>query len=283
MSEPLCFWYNGEYLPPDQAVVPIRDLGFTRSYGAFEFLKSYNRKPFMLEKHIDRLFQSLDTLGLSLELSQEQIKVIVENLVEKAPEEQEVHIKIYATAGTSDNGLTPDSDYASLYILSEKAFIYPQAFYEEGIKTTTIKGSRFLPQCKYTNYLPGLIGLTKAKKADVQEVLYLNENEEILEGVASNFFGFQNNRLITASDGVLEGITRDVILELAKNDFSIEKRAIEYSELSSFDEVFLSSTAKEIMPIRSIDHMTFGEGVGPRTKRLMQLFYEHTHQISADE
>ena len=131
------------------------------------------------------------------------------------------------------------------------------------------------------NYLPGLIGLTKAAKADVQELLYLNENEEVLESVSANFFGFHGDKLITAPNGILQGVTRKIVLDLAKTDFTIEQRPIEYAELPSFNEAFVTSTSKEILPLKSIDHIVFEESLGPRTKRLMQLFYEHTRQLKS--
>ena len=276
-------WQKGTFLPLQEGTISIQNLALTRGYSVFEFLRTYNHIPFMLDEHIDRLKRSLDDFGLDSTTPLKKLPEILTELITKtSPEKgEDLFIKIIAVPTESTNGLTPSSNDADLLIHTLSATIYPEEFYTSGVKTSTIKHHRFLPTCKYTSYVPGAIALKKALQSNIQEVLYINENDEILEGCTTNFFAFINDQLITPSSDILEGVTRKAVLEIIKNEFEVEERSLSLEELEECEEAFITSTTKEIMPVRLVDHIQIGDGhVGPRTKRLIGLFQQYIQQKS---
>jgi len=281
IDQGLC-WHKGKYFPLNEMCCPIIDLAILRGYGIFEAIRTYGKKPFHLDKHIDRFFQSMKTLNLPHEISKEEIHNTVFELSEKSPFFEERLIKIVLTGGISYDFLLPNGS-SNLFIFSIPIRPNPREWYEEGIVATSNQYTRFLPNCKTLMYFPGVYFLQKAKEShNAKEVLLRNLKDEITEGVTSNFFGFQKDKLITIDSEILFGVTREIILEVAKRDFSIEKRAIRYDELSYCDEVFICSTTKEVIPIIQIDEIQIGDGTpGPRTKRLLQLFREYSLQFAS--
>jgi branched-chain amino acid aminotransferase len=274
MTQPICY-LNGKYVPFDQACLPLNDLGLVRGYGVFDFLRTYNGVPFKLTEHVQRLQNSAKLIGLSLPWSTAEIAEITQNTLthNHLPE---ANIRIVVTGGASADFITPLGQ-PSLMVIVTPVSQYPQEYYEQGIKVITVPIERFIPKAKSLNYISAIGALQQAKQTNAVEALYVNSQGEVLEGTTTNFFVFRGSQLITPKEGILNGITRDVILELAKDRFEIVEQSIAFSQLNHCDEAFITSSTKEIMPVVQIDELYISQGKpGENTQSLMHLFHKYT-------
>lgn len=269
-------YINDQIVHGKNASISIFDLGLLRGYGVFDRLRTYQGQPFHLEDHLKRLQFSAAGIHLPLPKDIEEIKKIILHLLSSASHD-ESDIRIVVTGGTSWDGLGLPDKSSLIIIVSPLQALAPSK-YQKGIIASTCVFTRSFPQCKTTQYLPAIVALEQGKKMGAQEVLYLNENNEILEGATSNFFAFIGNRLIT-TDGpqILSGFTREIALKLAKNQFSIEKRSLHLKELALVDEAFVTSSNREILPVVKIDQVIIGKGIpGKNTQFLLEKFREYT-------
>ena len=274
MTQPICY-LNGKYIAFDQACLPLNDLGIVRGYGVFDFLRTYNGMPFKLREHVQRLQNSANLIGLSLPWSTEEIAAIAKNTLERN-NLPEANIRIVATGGSSPDFITP-SGQPSLMVIVTPVSQYPNEYYEQGIKVITVQTERFFPKSKSLSYISAISALQQAKLNQAVEALYVNQQGQVLEGTTTNFFVFQGSQLITPQENILKGITRDVVLELAKNQFEIVEQPVDYSDLSDCDEAFITSSTKEIMPVVQIDELPISQGKpGEKTQLLMNLFHNYT-------
>lgn len=274
MTQPICY-LNGKYVPFDQACLPLNDLGIVRGYGVFDFLRTYNGVPFKLTEHVQRLQNSAKLIGLSLPWSTAEIEEIAHNTLihNHLPE---ANIRIVVTGGASADFITP-LDQPSLMVIVTPVSEYPKEYYEQGIKVITVPIERFIPKAKSLNYISAIGALQQAKQTNAVEALYMNSQGDVLEGTTTNFFVFRGSKLITPKEGILNGITRDVILNLAKDRFEIVEQSIAYSQLNHCDEAFITSSTKEIMPVVQIDELHISQGKpGENTQTLMDLFHKYT-------
>jgi branched-chain amino acid aminotransferase len=275
----LCY-VNGVFANQEEAKISVLDLGLMRGYGVFDYLRTYEKKPFHLREHLLRLKYSVEQLGLSLPEPLEKIEEIVLHLIQKSTC-KEASIKILITGGLSPDQLLPDNQ-ESLIIL-----VYPHKgfaldYYTDGIKAVSTTILRSLPEAKTLQYTQAIIALKQGKTQKAAEALYVNAKREILEGTTCNFFAFKGNTLITSdSTEILFGITREIALKLAQDLFPIELRSLSYEEIPTIEEAFFTSTNKEIMPLVQIDDLMIGKGVvGDKTRMLMERFAEYTRQSS---
>ncbi|MBS0627679.1 MAG: aminotransferase class IV [Verrucomicrobia bacterium] len=270
------FFFNGSFLSEQEAKLSILDLGLIRGFGVFDYLRTYQGKPFHLEEHLQRLRYSARSIGLSLPYTFDEIKEILDKLI-KQNGPGEYSLKLILTGGVSPDQLLP-SGQVSFIAYAYPLTLYPAKHFIEGIKVITTSHKRCLPDCKTTQYLPAILSLQEGRKKGALESLYLNENQEILEATTSNFFAFKQGTLITPPENeILLGITREVILRLCQNHFPIEIRPISKKEIFDLDEAFITSSNKEVMPVTHIDdHLIKKEGVGPLTQRVMNLFSDYT-------
>jgi branched-chain amino acid aminotransferase len=272
----LIFYLNGRFIPQSQAKISVTDLGFVRGYGVFDFLRTYHGCPFKLDEHLDRLANSAREIHLTLLWSKRKLHDLVLATISKN-HLPEANIKIIVSGGESSDQLTP-GDKPTLAILVYPPVVYPKPFYDNGIKVITVSVLRSFPLAKTINYIPAIVALAQAAEHKAVEALYVNSRHEVLEGTTTNFFVFRGDTLITPKDGVLLGITRKVVLELAKKEFKIKLRAIKYKELKAVDEAFITASNKEVMPVVQIDGIKVGNGkVGQRTRRIMELFKDYTY------
>ena len=274
MAQQICY-LNGKYLPFDQASLPLNDLGIVRGYGVFDFLRTYQGVPFRLREHIQRLQNSAKLIGLTIPWSTEEIEAIAQNTVgqNNLPE---ANIRIVVTGGASTDFITPLGQ-PSLMVVVTPVSEYPKDYYEQGVKAITVQLERFFPKAKSLNYISAIGALQQAKLTNAVEALYRNQQGHVLEGTTTNFFIFRGSQLITPKENILNGITREVILEIAGNYFEVVEEAIDYNELSSCDEAFITSSTKEVMPIIQVDDIPISQGKpGENTQRLMHLFHKYT-------
>ena len=271
MSSKQIYWINGEFIPADDAQVSLRDVGVLRGYGVFDYLRTYDFKPFHLMEHLTRLKSSADQIGLSVPYDLEEIADSTEALIQENGQPN-VGIRFLVTGGESTNGFTPP-ERSNLAIMLEPITVRPDTQYREGCKLITSRLQREFPTVKSTNYIGAIMAMQEAEAAGAVEALYVDHNDEISECTRSNFFIVQDGILKTAEKNVLPGITRNVLLSYAEEIVPVVIGAVFLDDLQSADEAFITSSTKEVLPIVQIDDTTIGDGkVGPITQALGARF-----------
>lgn len=270
------YYVDGDFVPSDQAVIPVSDLAVLRGYGVCDIMRTYKGKPFFLHEHIKRLKNSAKAIKLSLPWSTKDIMNIVLETLKKNQKIDEVNIRIVITGGSSPDFFHP-KDRPRLIILITDMQKLPDSWYDKGIKVITHPLERSLPDAKLISYIPAAMALKKAKKNNAVEAIYLNRKMEVLEGTTSNLFAFFNDRLVTPKNGVLKGITRQAILSLGADLFQTEESSITLDMLLKADEVFITGTNKGVVPVIQIDDTKIGNGApGIKTKKIIKKLETHT-------
>jgi branched-subunit amino acid aminotransferase/4-amino-4-deoxychorismate lyase len=271
-------YLNGQIVPFGVARIQLNDLGALRGLGVFDYLRTYQGIPFRLDLYLNRLVASARAVGLHIPSSAEEITEIVEELLFlRADKSQEVGIRFVLTGGHSTDGVTLQNP--TFYILIEPLAPVSPHLYEEGIKVLTYDYQRFLPEIKTTNYLPIYLQAEAMRQAAAQDLLY-HQQGKITECTRNNFFMLKGRRLITAKDGILLGITRQTILEIAQEGFEIEIRDVQVEELAEATACFKSGSNQQIIPITQVDEHIIGAGkVTEEIRDLQRLFGDFTREI----
>jgi branched-chain amino acid aminotransferase len=264
-------YIDGEFLPDSDAQIPASDLAVLRGYGVFDYFRTYSGKPFHLEAHLARLQRSAGLIGLDLPYSLEEIsQIVLETLRRNAYTES--NVRIIVTGGDSDDHIMPRGD-SRLVVLVTPFSAPPETWYKEGVKVITQCAERYIPEAKTLNYIPAIVALKKAKAQDAIDAIYVDRAGRALEGTTTNLFAFLGDVLVTPSDGILCGITREVVLELASDLYEVQIRDLSAEELLRADEVFITSSNKQICPVRQVDDTIIGPP-GRHTQRLIEHFNE---------
>ena len=271
-------WYvGGQWVHPDGAVISINDVAVLRGYSAFEALRTYNRRPFHLDKHLTRLYRSAELIELEIPWSRESLAAIIREVIERNTYKHAA-IRILVTGGESEDSILPTGK-PTLAVLITALGERDMERFAQGYRLITTRLQRTEPDAKTTNYVVAIRALKEAARRNASDALYVDEQGHVLEATRSNFFIFRGDTLITPGAGVLKGITRNVVLDLAMERFPIEERPILLDELALADEAFITSSSKEIMPVVQIDELKIGKGLpGRRTYELEQRFIEMIEQ-----
>jgi branched-chain amino acid aminotransferase len=266
------FWYiDGRWAHPNELMISINDTAVLRGYSAFESLRTYDRRPFHLDEHINRLYHSAALIELALPWPREHVVAAVQEIIARNVYNHAT-IRIYVTGGISEDGVLP-SALPSLALLITPLGERDMQRFARGYRMITTHLQREAPEAKTTNYLAAMRALKEAARRNADDALYVNEQNHVLEATRSNFFIFRGDTLVTPRTGVLIGVTRNVVLELAHGRFVIEERPILLDELSLADEAFVTSSSKEITPVIQVDDTIIGTGsAGPNTTELEQRF-----------
>lgn len=272
---------NGRIIKSDQPAIFVNDIGFLRGYGVFDFMRTYNGKIFHFADHYRRFVNSAQTLDLIVKFNTSALEALIYRLIKKN-NLVDASIRLILTGGPAIDGLNFKPNNSNLTILIEEIYQLPPSLFKNGAKLITFDYQRLLPSAKNLNYIWAVKLQKEKKKKKAIEILYVN-NSFIFECSTSNFFIIKNRRLITPRADILLGVTRQVVINLAKNVLTdekliIEERPIKINELKTAEEAFITATNKNILPIVKIDDQVIGSGqVGPRTKKLMKLFSEYTN------
>ncbi|MFV0436011.1 MAG: aminotransferase class IV [Desulfopila sp.] len=267
---------NGEFITADKAVISVNDLIVLRGYGVFDFLVTYNKRPFRLTEHVERLENSARNIGLAITLTGKQICELTEETLRRNSHHRESAIKLIYSGGISSDGVTPEGNGQLLVMVMPRQEL-PSRWYREGAKIITTEMERFLPEAKSTNYLSAVYALEQARRQGAIESIYIDRGNRALEGTTTNIFLIRDNTLITPATGILPGITRAVVLELTRGRYPIETRDVDRAELGLADEMFITASNKEIVPVVTVDDQVVGDGrPGPQTIKIMQRFTEYT-------
>lgn len=267
-------WYvDGRWVHPDEASISINDIGLLRAYSVFESLRTYDRRPFHLDEHLNRLYHSAELIEMDIPWSREQIAGVVREVIERNPY-QHASIRILVTGGVSEDGILP-SGKPTLAVLITPLPERDMERFARGYKLITTHLQRVAPQAKTTSYVSAVRALKEAARQGAEDALFVNEQGHVLESTRSNFFIFKSDTLVTPREEVLIGVTRNAVLELARGRFQVEERPILLEELAQADEAFVTASSKEIVPVVQIDNLVIGNGIpGPRTTELEQRFID---------
>ena len=271
------FYIDGEYVSEEEAVLPVDDLVVLRGYGVFDFMRTYGGRPFRLDDHIRRLQNSAALIQLSCPWSLEEIRAIVEQTMERNGYE-ESNVRLLITGGESGDSITP-GDRPRLLVMVTPVKAFPVEWYREGVKVVTSDITRYIPGAKSIDYIGAILSLNSARHKGAIESIYVDSNEVVLEGTTSNIFVVAGGRVLTPPEDILPGVTRQAVLEIIEDEFSPELHTITRQMLYGAEEVFLTSSNKEVLPVVRVDETTIGNGQpGPATRRIMELFRNHTDQ-----
>ncbi len=263
---------NGKITKHSEATIHISDLGLRRGYGAFEFFRILRGQPVFIEDHLQRFYNSSQMIDLEIPYSGEQLQSFINELI-KLNQLEAAGIQMVLTGGYSPDIFTPAEP--NLIIAPIETKEPPSSAYEKGAKVILHQNIRELAQAKTTDYLVAVKLGKRARAEGATESIY-HDGITVSEGGRSSLCIVKNGVLITAKEGVLPGITRMHLLPLAAQILPIEERDIGLEELLNADEVMITGSTREVMPITRIEDRLVGTGhVGPFSRQLMQLFRQH--------
>ncbi|MFH1505159.1 MAG: branched-chain-amino-acid transaminase, partial [Candidatus Omnitrophota bacterium] len=262
-------YLNGKLVDKSEAKVSVFDHGFLYGDGdgVFEGIRSYNCLIFKLKEHIDRLYESAHSICLKVPLSKKELQdSIIKTL--KANKLKDGYVRVVVSRGAGDLGLDPRKckGNETLVIITDKIAFYPEELYQKGMEIITVPTIRNIPealnpQIKSLNYLNNILAKIEAINSGYQEALMLDHLGYIAECTGDNIFIIKNKELYTPPQcmGTLRGITRDVVLDIAKKlKISAHEHVITRHELFVSDECFLTGTAAEIIPVIKVDGREIG-------------------------
>lgn len=274
-------WINGKLLEKDEAKVSVYDHGLLYGDGVFEGIRVYGGKVFRHREHIDRLYDSARAIWLEIPMTREQMIAAVEQTV-KANNKKDGYIRLVITRGAGGLGLDPRKcKEPQVIIIVDDIALYPPELYESGMEIITASTIRnhpgaTNPRIKSLNYLNNILAKIEAVLANCPEAIMLNHNGEVAECTGDNLFLVKHGTLRTPPihAGILEGITRNAILELATAaSIPTEQITLSKHDVYTADEVFLTGTAAEVIPVTKVDGRAIGNGKpGPVTRQLRERF-----------
>jgi len=268
------FYVDGEYLEESEAKLPLSDLAILRGYAVFDFLRTYNGRPFHLEEHLHRLKNSAALLFIKCPWELHEITTIVTELLTRN-QFQEANLRIIITGGDSLDSITP-LDQPRLIIMASPLKAYPTEWYRQGVKIITSNITRYVPGSKSTDYIRAIMALRSAREQGAIESIYVNNGNQLLEGTTSNIFAVVDGEIITPEEEILPGITREVVVKLAESKYTVKKQEFTKNMLPSSSEIFITSSNREVVPVVQIDETPVSSGPGPITKEIIELFRSYT-------
>jgi len=268
------YYLNGKIVEKDKALIQVNDLGLLRSYGIFDYFRTYRQIPFHIEDHLNRFSRSASSLNLKPPVSKKEIKKVIDELIKKNKDLKEMSFRMVLTGGPTEDAKT--SEKPTFFIIVNKAHVCPEKAYKQGVKLATLDYCREFPQTKTINYLWAVSQWKNILNKKASEILYVSEGK-VLEASTSNFFMVKNKILFTPKNEILGGVTRKLVIKLAKeNKIKVIEKDIYLKEVLKADECFLTATDKEVMPAVKIDKFKIKNGqVGETTKKLIGLYREY--------
>lgn len=273
-------YLNNKLVPRDKALISVFDHGFLYGDGIYETLRAYDGVAFKFDEHIERLFRSAGMIGLKIPMSPADIKKAVDKTI-RSNKLKEAFIRINISRGTGPIGLDPRLCPEPTFVIICNPFKdYPEQYYEKGVKVVIVNVRRNLksalnPMIKSLNFLNNVLANIEGMKEDAHEAIMLNYKGYIAEGTTSNIFFIKNKTLFTPEleVGILDGITRRIILNLADEaGMKLSEGRFIPDDVYDADEVFISSTTREIMPVTTIDDIKIGSKTGRITKALLAAY-----------
>lgn len=280
-------YLNGQLVGKEQAMVSVFDHGLLYGDGVFEGIRVYGGKVFLLKDHIDRLYESAKAIRLEIPISPAAMIQATKDTV-AANGITDGYVRLVVTRGAGSLGLDiRRTSNPQIIIIADTITLYPAEIYENGMHLITASTIRNHPaalpaRIKSLNYLNNILAKIEGTDAGTVEALMLNHKGEVAECTGDNIFILKNGVLKTPSPdaGILEGITRNAVLQLAgEAGIPTQETTLIRHDLYVADEMFLTGTAAEVVPVVSLDGRKIGDGKpGPITRRLLELFHEFTRK-----
>lgn len=270
---------NGVLKAPEEAVVSVYDRGFLYGDSVFETVRTYGGRSFALDEHLRRLERSAERVGIPMPIDRQTFAMEIEQAIAAAAN-PESYARAMLTRGTGPMGLDPNLATGPLRVI----FIEPlkplaDELYRDGVSVITYRTERASDAAhgaKIGNYLASVLALKAAKSAGAHEALIIDTQGRVLEGTTSNVFWLRGDKLLTPPEeaGILAGITRAHLLQLAPSvGLTIELATPMPKDLTSADEVFISSSLREVLPVVAVDGTAIGDGKpGAKTRALHAAF-----------
>ncbi|MFW6266264.1 MAG: branched-chain-amino-acid transaminase [Halanaerobiales bacterium] len=276
-------YLNGNIVPEDEAKVSVFDHGYLYGDGIFEGIRAYNGRVFMLDEHIERLYESAKTIMLNIPLNKEEMeKAILETI--RANDLEDAYIRIVISRGPGDLGLDiRKCNEPNVVIIASAIQLYDEKLYETGLKVVTVPTRRngpemVNPRIKSLNYLNNIMARIEANLADAPEAIILNKEGYVAECTGDNIFIIDGNVLYTPPQyaGILKGTKRELTMEIAKEmGLEVREELFTRHDIFNADECFLSGTAAEVIPVVEVDGRKVGRGsVGSKTTEIISRFRE---------
>ncbi len=288
--ESMKIYIDGQLFPKEEAKISVFDHGFLYGDGVFEGLRVYSRRVFRHDGHLERLFRSAKAIMLEPPLSRAEIKKAVEQTV-GANEIENGYIRLIISRGAGDLGLDPRKcPNPTVVIIADAIKLYPPEVYEAGMEVVTVATRRSRPDVlnpaiKSLNYLNNIMAKIECIRANVPECIMLNDQGLVSECSGDNLFiyirdfnGKGQLRTPPVSAGILEGITRDVVMQIAEEmGIGCVERDMALFDVYAAEEAFLTGTAAEVVPVTTVDNRTIGTGKpGEVTQHIMARYRELT-------
>ena len=279
---PRIIFMNDRLVPEGEAKVSVFDHGLLYGDGVFEGLRSYAGTVFRLDAHLDRLWASARAICLEIPLSKAAVAKAVNDTL-AANKLSDGYVRLVVTRGAGSLGLDPNrTANPQVIVIADTISLYPREFYEQGLKIVTaatqrVQSAALSPRIKSLNYLNNIMAKLEGLRAGCVEALMLNHKGEVAECTGDNVFVVRSGALLTPPPdaGILEGITRNAVMELARAaGIECREATLTRHDLYTADECFPPGTAAEVIPVVDIDGRTIGAGTpGPITKQLTTAFH----------
>lgn len=274
-------WIDGQLVAREDAKISVYDHGLLYGDGVFEGIRVYNGRIFESEAHFRRLYDSARAIRLEIPYTAQELVGATMQTV-KACGFTDCYVRLVVTRGVGYLGLNPNKcERPTVFIIADTIDMYPREMYENGmsiITATVIRNhpNAIPPRVKSLNYLNNILAKIEAADAGVPEAVMLNHDGNVAECTGDNIFVVRDGVVSTptTTDGILEGITRNVIIRLCRqNNIPVVERSLQRVDLYIADEMFLTGTAAEVIAVTKVDGRPVGTGkVGPITRRLIELF-----------
>lgn len=281
MTQDMKVWIDGTLYNKDDAKISVFDHCVLYGDGIFEGIRVYSGCIFRLREHLERLWSSAHYIGLQIPLSMEEMTDAIK-LTVKANNLKDAYIRLVVTRGIGDLGLDPRlCPKATVFIIAANITMYPQSDYDNGLEIITVPTNRmnvsaFNARVKSCNYINNVMAKMEGQLANVREVLMLNGDGYVVECSGDNVFLVKDGVIYTPPIylGPLRGITRDAIIEIALADgMTVKEEPFTRFEVYDADEMFLTGTAAEAIPVVKVDGRVIGSGKpGAITKKLIEKF-----------
>jgi len=265
-----CFINSTFYPDQDAAAFPYNDLGLHRAFAVFDYCRTRHGVPFKLDRYLDRFYSSAKQLGLTVPVGRECIQERVRTLLDHSAA-PETGVRFLLTAGAMD-GEAPCQ--ANLAISLDALPLFGVEVYKQGIALMTHEYAREFPEVKTTNYLQRFLLKQQLEECGAMEVLYHKEGW-VTECAHCNVFAIKDRKVLTPAEGILPGITRQLVIELCQElHMDLEIAPLSLETLLLADECFITSSKRNLMPVVKVDGHPIGNGnVGPHTQSLMEAFF----------
>jgi branched-chain amino acid aminotransferase len=285
----LKIWIDGKLVDQADAKISVYDHGLLYGDGVFEGIRVYNGKIFEADAHLERLYHSARAIRLEIPITPAQMRSAMEETV-RVNQFQNCYIRAIVTRGVGCLGLDPNKcKKPGIIIIADKIALYDPAVYDKGMEIITATVIRnhpnaVSPRIKSLNYLNNILAKIEACDAGVEEAIMLNHEGNVSECSGDNIFIVRSGQVQTptTADGILEGVTRDLILRLCRrSQIPAVEKTLQRHDLYIADECFLTGTAAEIAPVTKIDGRKIGSGgPGPLTRKLIDAFRKYIEGVT---